>query len=221
MMDVFVVCNAALANGDLIGGSMISAVIVGIVLSLGISVLASSVTASGPDIDKLVGLPADIASSAYQYRADRKPDQNPPESWIGLMQYAGLPFEKAVDVNTPALKKVLCGLIWEEVRRVRRVEIAWNGAPERRPEPEEVVVTYFNGEADGGIPTWWNKAAIGKADKPEVSADGRTLTTRPNVSTGMAKAYVRPSADTSGLSALPMAALFHHVGMPPSASPLK
>ena len=80
-----------------------------------------------PDLEKLVGQPADIAPSAYQYRADRKPEENPPESWIGLMKYAGLPFDKAVDVNAPALKKVLCGLIWEEVRRVRRVALVWNG----------------------------------------------------------------------------------------------
>ena len=69
------------------------------------------------DLEKLAGQPADIAPSAYQYRADRKPEENPPESWIGLMKYASLPFDKAVDVNAPALKKVLCGLIWEEVRR--------------------------------------------------------------------------------------------------------
>ena len=37
---------------------------------------------------KLVGQPADIASSAYQYRADRKPEENPPESWLAVMRFA-------------------------------------------------------------------------------------------------------------------------------------
>ncbi|MBN2559594.1 MAG: hypothetical protein JXQ75_01505 [Phycisphaerae bacterium] len=127
-------------------------------------------------LEELAGQPADVAPSAYQYHADRRPEENPPESWIGLMKYAGLPFDKAVDVNTPALKKVLYGLIWEEVRRVRRVTLAWNGAARRRPKPEEVVVAYFDAEAKGTIPTWWNTAVTREADKPEVSADGRTYT---------------------------------------------
>ena len=67
------------------------------------------------NLEKLAGQPADVAPSAYQYRADRKSEENPPESWIGLMKYASLPFDKTVDVNAPALKKVLCGLMWEEV----------------------------------------------------------------------------------------------------------
>ncbi len=129
-----------------------------------------------PDLENLVGQPADIAPSAYQYRADRKPEENPPESWIGLMKFAGLPFDKPVDVHSPTLKKVLCGLIWEEVRRVRRVELVWNGEERRRPKPEEVVVSYFDAEAKGNIPTWWNTAVIREADKPQVSADGRTYT---------------------------------------------
>ena len=118
------------------------------------------------DFEKLVGQPADIAPSAYQYRADRKPEENPPESWIGLMKYASLPFDKPVDVHAPALKKVLCGLIWEEVRRVRRVALVWNGAASRRPKPEEVVLTYFDAEAEGNIPTWWNPTVLREADKP-------------------------------------------------------
>jgi len=61
----------------------------------------------GP-LDRLAGQPADISGSAYQYRADRKADDNPPESWLGLMQYASLPFDKKPDLDTPALKKVLC-----------------------------------------------------------------------------------------------------------------
>ncbi len=128
-----------------------------------------------PSPDNLAGQPADIAPSAYQYRADREPDANPPESWIGLMKYAGLPLNETVDGNAPALKKVLCGLIWEEVRQVRRVELVWNGAPERRPKADEIVVTFFDAQAPNTIPTWWNETVLREAGKPEVSADGRML----------------------------------------------
>ena len=128
------------------------------------------------DLAKLVGQLADIAAERYQYRADRKLEANPPESWIGLMKYAGLPFDKKVDVNAPALKKVLCGLLWEEVRQVRRLELFWSADPQRRPTPEEVVVTYFDAETQGNIPTWWNAAVTREADAAVVSADGRTYT---------------------------------------------
>ena len=139
--------------------------------------MLSAKDAGASGLGPLVGQPADIAPSAYQYRADRKPEDNPPESWIGLMKYAGLPFDKAVDIHAPALKKVLCGLIWEEVRRVRRVALVWNGAPERRPKPEDVVLTFFDAEAvKDSIPTWWNITVRREADKPKVSADGRTYT---------------------------------------------
>jgi len=159
------------------------------------------------DLEKLAGQPADIAPSAYQYRADRKSEENPPESWIGLMKCASLPFDKAVDVNAPALKKVLCGLIWEEVRRVRRVALAWNGAARRRPKPEEVVVAYFDAEAKGNIPTWWNIAVIREADKPEVSADGRTYTFTIPVDTFGLVVSVRGQQDASAYEA-PMVRAF-------------
>lgn len=128
------------------------------------------------DINKLVAQPADIAPSAYQYRADRAAKDNSPESWIALMKYANLPFDKAVDVNAPAFKKVLCGLIWEEVRCVRRVELVWSSESSRRPKAEDVIVTFFDAQAENNIPTWWNNAVLCQADKPEVSADGHTYT---------------------------------------------
>ena len=37
-------------------------------------------------------------------------------------------------------------------------------------------MSYFDAEAAGNIPTWWNPAVTGEADKPQVSADGRTYT---------------------------------------------
>jgi len=72
-----------------------------------------------------VGQPADVAGSAYLYRADRSPETNPPEAWVLLMQHAGLPFDQPVDTNAPAVKQALCGLLWEEVRPVRRVVLSW------------------------------------------------------------------------------------------------
>ena len=159
------------------------------------------------DLEKLAGQPADIAPSAYQYRADRKSEENPPESWIGLMKYASLPFDKAVDVNARAWKKVLCGLIWEEVRRVRRVALAWNGGARCRPKPEEVVLAYFDAEAKGNIPTWWNNTVLREADKPEVSADGRTYTFTIPVDTFGLVVSVRGQQDASAYEA-PMVRAF-------------
>ena len=43
-------------------------VLLGIAISLG---AIPSANAEQPDLEKLVGQPADIASSAYQFRADR------------------------------------------------------------------------------------------------------------------------------------------------------
>jgi hypothetical protein len=40
--------------------------------------MLSAADAGAPRLDALVGQPADIAPSAYQYRADRKPEENPP-----------------------------------------------------------------------------------------------------------------------------------------------
>jgi len=127
---------------------------------------------SPADLDKLVGQPADIAPSAYQYRADRPPDRNPPESWIALMQYARLPFTQPVDVNAPAVRRVLLSLLWEEFRPLRRVELTWAADARRVPRADELAVTYL--DAKGKASTWWNNLdATKQAGKPTVSADGR------------------------------------------------
>ena len=136
----------------------------------------NSANSAERNLDSLVGQLADIAPSAYPYRADKAAEENSPESWIALMKFANLPFDKAVNVNAPELKKVLCSLLWEEVRQVRRVELVWTGDSQRRPKPEEIAVTYFDAEAKGTIPTWWNTAVTREADKPVVSADGQTYT---------------------------------------------
>jgi len=56
------------------------------------------------------------------------------------MQYADLPFDKPVDVNAPAVKKMLCGLLWEEVRPVRCVESSWPADARTRPAPQDLLL---------------------------------------------------------------------------------
>ena len=139
------------------------------------SVLVSVGESRPADLAALMGQPADIAPSTYAYRADRTPEQNPPESWILLMQFANLPKNQPVAVSNPALGQVLCGLLWEEVRPVRKVELSWTADQTSRPAPEDLVLAYFDA-TDATAHTWWNPRSIKKADKPAVSPDGRTFT---------------------------------------------
>ena len=44
-----------------------------------------------PRDNRLEGMPVDIASSAYQWRADRNPEDNPPKSWLVSHGEAALP----------------------------------------------------------------------------------------------------------------------------------
>ena len=125
------------------------------------------------EVDKLAGQPADIAPSAYLYRADRRAEENPPEAWILLMQHANLPFDQPVNTNAPAVKQALCGLLWEEVRPVRRLVLSWPREAKNKPAPEQLVVSCFNGQDDTAH-TWWNPRTVKEAAAPEVSADGRT-----------------------------------------------
>jgi hypothetical protein len=125
------------------------------------------------DVDKLAGEPADIAPSAYLYGADRRAEDNPPEAWILLMQHANLPFDQPVNTNHPAVKQALCGLLWEEVRPVRRLVLSWPPEVKNKPAPDDLVVSCFNGQDDTAH-TWWNPRTVKEAPAPEVSADGRT-----------------------------------------------
>jgi hypothetical protein len=135
---------------------------------------AAPAAAGTGDLAPAAGRPADVAGSAYLYRADRKADDNPPEAWVLMIQYAGLPYTERVNVNAPALKMALCGLLWEEVRPIRRVELTWaeKDLP-RRPGSDELTVTYFD-TAGAQAHTWWNPLTKKEAAKPDVSADGRT-----------------------------------------------
>ncbi|MCX5669999.1 MAG: hypothetical protein NTU94_01585 [Planctomycetota bacterium] len=160
------------------------------------------------DFSALVGQPVDIAPSAYLYRADRRAEANPPESWILLMQYANLPFDKPVDVNAPAARKALCGLLWEEVRPVRRVELAWPAGA--RPSPEEVALSYFDA-SDGNAHTWWNPRTIREAGPPQVSADGRTYVYAIPVDTWGVVAAVRGDKKASAFAVPAVRALVPEV----------
>lgn len=135
--------------------------------------VASAAESERPDLQRLAGQAADVGPSAYTYLADRSAEQNPPESRILLLQYANLPFEEPVDIAHPALKQVLCGMLWEEVRPVRRVTLAWPADSARRPPPDELVVSYFDA-TDGTAHTWWNPRSLSQAKPPTVSPDGRT-----------------------------------------------
>jgi len=130
-------------------------------------------TAAGSNLDRLVGKPVDIAPSAYQYRADRKAEDNPPESWLALMRHAKLPLNKPVDLNDRAIKQAMCGLLWEEIRPLQQLELTWASNAKRRPAPEELAVATLNNE--GSASSWWNNlVSAQQAAKPTVSGDGMT-----------------------------------------------
>ena len=163
-------CNAG--RGLLSRHCLFQAVAHAMVISSVVCAVSIAV-ATESDIDKLVGQPADIASSAYQYRADRNAKQNPPESWFALMRYANQPLNKPADANAPAIKQALCGLLWEEIRPVKTLELTWAADAKRRPAPEELAVTTLDNQ--GTASSWWNNlAAVKQAVKPTVSADGTT-----------------------------------------------
>jgi len=130
------------------------------------------------DLESRVGQPADIAASAYLYRCDRPADENPPEIWLLLAQHAGLPLDKPVDAGAPAVKRVLCGLLWEEPRPIERVELTWPKDAKAVPRPEDVVVRWL---PHGNSSSWWSRRAAGPgplsvvtAESPQVAGDGRT-----------------------------------------------
>ena len=151
---------------------------------------------TGAELSAWAGQAADMAPYAYQYRADRKTDQNPPESWVMLMQYASLPYDKPVEPNAPAIKKVLRGIMWEEVRPVQRVELSWPAEAKRRPSPDEVALSYFEA-TDDLAHTWWNPRTVKEAGKPEVSADGLTYVYTIPVGTWAVVAAARGGKDAS------------------------
>ncbi|MHB0998733.1 MAG: hypothetical protein ACYC27_05750 [Armatimonadota bacterium] len=128
---------------------------------------------AGYNMNKLAGQSVDIASSAYQYRADRKTSDNPPESWIAFMHYADLPLNKPVDLNNKVIKQALCSLLWEEIRPVQKLELTWASNANRKPAPDELSITTLAHQ--GSASSWWNNLdAVKREIKPVVSADGMT-----------------------------------------------
>jgi len=124
-------------------------------------------------LDSQVGQPVDIAPSAYQYRADRKPAANPPESWLALLHAAHLPLNKPVDLGAPAIQHALASLLWEEIRPVQTLELTWPASAKRRPSPETLKVAALLNQ--GASSSWWNNLnAVDLDVKPTVSNDGRT-----------------------------------------------
>lgn len=127
---------------------------------------------TGPDA---AGMPVDIAPSAYQFRADRRPEANPPESWIALIHYARLPLTKKVDLQNSDIKQALCGLLWEEIRPVQTLELVWPVRAQHIPAPADLTVSALIAQSPSS--SWWNNLrSVAQSATPAVSADGRTLT---------------------------------------------
>jgi hypothetical protein len=128
-----------------------------------------------PHDNRLEGMRVDIAPSAYQWRADRRPEDNPPESWLALMRFAGQPLNKPADPEAPAVKQVMAALLWEEIRPVKKIELTWPADAQRMPTPEDLTITTLN--AKGEASSWWNNLdPVGLSVKPHISKDGRTWT---------------------------------------------
>jgi hypothetical protein len=140
-------------------GSLIS-----LMLTIGFSA-GPSARAEGPDLDKLVGQPADMASSAYQYRADRPAKDNPPET------------EFLFSAINHARPDALCGLLWEEPRPVKQVVLEWPAATTSIPRPDAIVLRWC---PQASSASWWCRSEEGmkmhELASPSVSADGRRYT---------------------------------------------
>lgn len=123
----------------------------------------NATTTPVPDLDKLFGQPADIAPSAYHYRSDRPAQENQPETEF---LFRTLGHGKA---------GVLCGLLWEEPRAVKRMELYWPGGAKPVPQPNEINLRWL---PIGRSASWWYRDAEAKprvVNEPEVSSDGRTF----------------------------------------------
>ncbi|HWD38626.1 MAG TPA: hypothetical protein VG944_07240 [Fimbriimonas sp.] len=128
--------------------------------------------ASAQKPDDLVGKPVDIAPSAYRFRSDRKPDANDPESWLALKHVAGLPLNEPVDLANPAIRRALCGFLWEEIRPLQELKLTW-AAGTRIPPPESLQVHLLVNH--GSSSSWWNNLdAVPLDQKPAVTENGKT-----------------------------------------------
>lgn len=140
------------------------------------NLLLAAGMAFGPaaNVDK-VDAPVNIAPSAYQFRADRRPADNAPESWVALMYYAGLPLTKKVDLLNRQIRHALCAFMWEEIRPVQTLELTWPAGAKRVPSASDLTVSALI--AQSASSSWWNnlKSVIQTAT-PSLSNGGKTLT---------------------------------------------
>ena len=144
-------------------GWALQAIIACLVVSLG-AVGWSAAAPGRPDLRKLASRPPDIAPAAYRFGADRAAGENPPETEF---LFGAIGHKRA---------GVLVGLLWEEPRPVRSVELHWPQGAGRVPKPEEIALRWF---AFGRSASWWSRdgkaGALQTAGRPKVSPDGRTF----------------------------------------------
>lgn len=117
--------------------------------------------------------PADVAPSAYSYRADRRLSANPPESYLALMRCAGQPLNQRLDPSAPAVQSALCSLLWEENRPITHMVLHW---PSDRKQPPAHDLEAFALVPTSSANSWWNNLAAQPLATPSVSDGGRTLT---------------------------------------------
>jgi hypothetical protein len=103
--------------------------------------------------------PLDLAPFGYAFRADAPAGANPPETqWL-----------------TNGQADVLAGVMWEEHRPVRRIEIQ---LAEAAPEPAQLrleVTTSTPTEKQNNRPTWWTREYEVFPGTATRSADGRGM----------------------------------------------
>ena len=125
----------------------------------------ASATLSTLGAEPLAGEPADVASSAYEFRADRPAQENRPETEF---LFTAIKHSKADS---------LCGLLWEEPRPVKQVVLEWPAGAKSIPKPDEIALRWCS---QAGTASWWCRSKEGmrihESTAPEVSADGLRCT---------------------------------------------
>jgi len=117
----------------------------------------------------------DIAPSAYQYRSDRKPAANPPESWIAVKHAAHFPLNQPIDPANPEVKRVLVGLLWEEIRPIQTLQLSWEASTHSRPPENRLSICAL--VRRNASSSWWNNLdPVVEPVTPTVSQDRLTYT---------------------------------------------
>ena len=101
----------------------------------------------------------DLAPFGYVFRADAPAGANPPETqWL-----------------TNGTAGVLAGVMWEEHRPVRRIEIEFAGQAPEASQLSLEVTTSTPTEKQNNRPTWWTRACEAFPGPSTRSADGRRI----------------------------------------------